>query len=120
MAGVCAAVRTARHEANAAVIDRLERSCAAQREALRTGVEVQSSRLNNEFHRLTVARCGNGTLTAHFSHVVNQLRTAQVDPRGLEVPSAATGEHQKLVVALRDRDVAAAETAAKLHAGIPA
>lgn len=112
---LCALSRLARHGAGQPLLDRLARLCEAQRAALRSSDEAQWLRLNNEFHRLIVARCGNGTVAAQFNWAVNQLRLARADPGRQEDPTVATVEHERLVDALRSTDVAAVEGVGRLH-----
>ena len=116
---VCAVARVARAGPESSLIERLEHSCAAQQAALAAGDASHWGRLNLEFHRLLVARCGSGTLTAQYNLAVNQLRAARADVREAEQPSRGTPEHERLVAALRARDAAAAEAVARLHMGMP-
>jgi DNA-binding GntR family transcriptional regulator len=107
--------RLARHGADPNLLDRLERLCAAQHGAIRSGDEALWFRLNNEFHRLIIARCGNGILAAQFNLVANQLRLARADMRRREIPSAGTADHERLVAALRSADAEGVQTVGRAH-----
>jgi DNA-binding GntR family transcriptional regulator len=114
-----AVARLARGPADPVLLDRLARSCAAQRRAIQEGDEVRWASLNSEYHRLLVARCGSATLAAQFNLTLNQLRTAGADLRRTEVPARATAEHEALLDALRRGDRGAAEAVARAHLDIP-
>jgi DNA-binding GntR family transcriptional regulator len=96
-------------------LDGLNRHIRALREAVRDGDLTASLRADEAFHTTLAAGAGNATLSATVSALRGRVRLLESLFFSLPARGRSPGEHDQVITALSQADVAGARQALRMH-----